>query len=111
VYAYASAPPFNVQTGGDRNNDTNVNDRPTGVGRNSARAFDSASLDFRIARLFRLDRVQVAASLETFNVLNRTNLLFPNNTFGAGTAPLASFGRPTAAGDPRQIQLGIRVQF
>ena len=111
VYAYASAPPFNVQTGGDRNNDTNVNDRPVGVSRNSARAFDSASLDMRVARLFRLDRVQVEASVEAFNLLNRTNLLFPNNTFGTGTVPLPAFGRPTAAADPRQLQLGIRVQF
>jgi hypothetical protein len=58
-----------------------------------------------------MSRLQVEASLEAFNVLNRTNLLFPNNIFGPGTAPLPAFGRPTAAADPRQLQLGIRVQF
>jgi hypothetical protein len=111
VYAFASAAPFNVQTGGDRNNDTNVNDRPVGVGRNSARGFDSATLDVRVARLFRMARLQVETSIEAFNVLNRTNLLFPNNTFGTGPAPLPAFGLPAAAGDPRQLQLGLRVQF
>jgi hypothetical protein len=111
VYAFASAAPFNVQTGGDRNNDTNVNDRPVGVGRNSARGFHSATLDVRVARLFRMARLQVETSIEAFNVFNRTNLLFPNNTFGTGPAPLPTFGLPAAAGDPRQLQLGLRVQF
>jgi hypothetical protein len=34
-----------------------------------------------------------------------------NNTFGNGTAPLATFGQSLAAGDPRQIQLGIKWSF
>ncbi len=38
LFSYASAPPFNILTGADRNNDTNVNDRPAGVGRNTGRA-------------------------------------------------------------------------
>jgi len=111
VYSYASAAPFNVQTGGDRNNDTNANDRPAGVGRNSARGFDSAALDLRIGRRLDVGRTAVELSVDAFNVLNRVNLLFPNNTFGTGTVPLPSFGRPTAAGDPRQIQFGARVSF
>ncbi len=111
VYGYASAAPFNVQTGDDRNNDTNVNDRPAGVGRNSARGFDSATLDVRVGRRFGAGRMRLEFSVEAFNVLNRTNLLFPNNTFGRGPTPLPTFGRPTAAGDPRQVQLGVRVDF
>jgi hypothetical protein len=111
VYAYASAAPFNVQTGGDRNNDTNANDRPPGVGRNSARGFDAATLDVRLGRRFEVGRAGLEVVVDAFNVLNRTNLLFPNNTFGQGTAPLPTFGRPTAAADPRQVQLGLRVDF
>jgi hypothetical protein len=111
LYAYASAAPFNVQTGGDRNNDTNANDRPPGVGRNSARGFDAATLDLRIGRRFGVGRAGLEMSADAFNVLNRTNLLFPNNTFGQGTTPLPTFGRATAAGDPRQLQVGLRVDF
>ena len=37
VYSYGTPLPFNVVTGADNNNDTTVNDRPAGVGRNSAR--------------------------------------------------------------------------
>ena len=33
------------------------------------------------------------------------------NTPPTGATPLASFGRPTAAGDPRQVQLGLRLNF
>lgn len=109
LFSYASAPPFNVQTNVDRNSDTNLNDRPEGVGRNSARGFDAATLDVRVARRFRLARWHVEASLDVFNALNRTNFLIPNNIFGAGPAALPAFGRPTAAGDARQLQLGLRV--
>jgi hypothetical protein len=111
VYAYASAPPFNVQTGGDRNNDTNANDRPEGVGRNSARGFDSSTFDVRLARRFRARRLAFEVSVDAFNVFNRTNFLIPNNIFGTGTTPRPTLGQPTAAGDPRQIQFGLRVEF
>jgi hypothetical protein len=111
VYAYASAAPFNVQTGGDRNNDTNANDRPAGVGRNSARGFDAATLDVRIGRRIPIGGAGLEVSIDAFNVLNRTNLLFPNNIIGQAATPSPTFGRATAAGDPRQVQLGIRVDF
>jgi hypothetical protein len=51
------------------------------------------------------------AIAEGFNVLNRSNFQIPNNTFGTGQTPLATFGRPTAASDPRQIQFGLRLSF
>ncbi len=56
LFSYASAPPFNVQTGTDRNNDTNANDRPPGVGRNTGEGFDSATLDLRVSRSFTIRR-------------------------------------------------------
>jgi hypothetical protein len=48
---------------------------------------------------------------EGFNVLNRANLQLPNNVFGAGPTPLRSFGQPTAADNPRQLQFGLRLDF
>ena len=111
VFTYGSPQPFNVVTGGDRNNDTNVNDRPVGVGRNTGEGFDYHSLDLRLGYRFRMAGVSVEASLDAFNVLNQTNLLFPNNTFGQGLTPLPAFGLATAAADPRQLQLGVRLRF
>lgn len=112
IFSYAARLPFNILTGNDRNFDTNFNDRPPGMGRNSGRGFDFASLDLRLSRRFRFtERVEVEAIAEAFNALNRANLQLPNNTFGTGQTPLATFGLPTAASDPRQIQFGLRLSF
>jgi hypothetical protein len=111
IFTYASALPFNIQTGNDRNGDTTVNDRPVGIGRNTGRAFDSLSLDARISRRFRFEKVNLDALLEGFNLTNRANWQFPNNIFGTGPLPLPAFGHPTAAAAPRQLQLALRLSF
>jgi hypothetical protein len=112
LYSYASAPPFNIQTGGDRNNDTNANDRPAGVRRNTGEGFPAATLDLRVSRSFGLHAShRLELMLEAFNVFNRTNFLIPNNIIGPGAIPPPAYGQPTAAGDPRQLQLGLRWTF
>jgi hypothetical protein len=112
VFSYTSALPFNIVTGNDRNGDTVVNDRPVGVGRNTGRGFDFTSLDLRLSRVINLtERFHLEAMAEGFNVLNRRNDQLPNATFGTGTIARAGFGLPTAAGDPRQVQLGLRLNF
>jgi len=57
------------------------------------------------------ERVRLQLLAEGFNVLNRSNFGVPNNTFGSGLLPLASFGQPTAAFDARQFQFGMKVSF
>ena len=111
IASYGSALPYTITTGTDRNNDTNVNDRPAGVGRNTARAWSSASVDVRVSRTFRVGRARTEVLAEAFNLFNRTNLQLPNGVWGTGATPLPTFGTPTAAGDPRQVQLGVRVTF
>lgn len=112
IFTYASRLPFNVLLGNDRNLDTNNNDRPLGVGRNTGRGFDYTSLDLRVSRKFRLtERLDLHLIAEGFNVLNRPNFGVPNNTFGSGVTPLPSFGQPTQAFDPRQFQFGMRLSF
>jgi carboxypeptidase family protein len=120
VYSYATAAPFNVVTGADNNNDTTVNDRPAGVGRNSARlpCFDNlasdcgtAAFDLRIARAIRLGASRLELMLEGFNLFNRANVVNVNNTIGNGATPSATFKQVTAVGDMRQFQLGARWTF
>jgi hypothetical protein len=112
IFTYASEPPFNVLLGNDRNFDTNNNDRPAGVGRNTGRGFNFASLDLRLSRKFHLtERVDLQLLAEGFNILNHANYAIPNNTFGTGVTPLPAFGRPTTAFDPRQFQFGMKVSF
>lgn len=112
IFTYGSRLPFNVLFGSDRNLDTNNNDRPLGVGRNTGRGFDFVSLDLRVSRKFQLtERVDLQLLAEGFNVLNRANFGVPNNTFGPGVNPLPNFGRPTQAFDPRQFQFGMKLSF
>jgi hypothetical protein len=112
IFTYGSRLPFNVLLGTDRNLDTNNNDRPLGVGRNTGRGFDFASLDLRASKRFKLsERVDLQLIAEGFNILNRANFGVPNNTFGSGATPSPSFGQPTQAFDPRQFQFGMKVSF
>jgi hypothetical protein len=112
IFTYASRLPFNIVTGSDRNGDTTNNDRPAGVGRNTGRGFDYASLDLRLSRTFSFsDKIRLELLVEGFNILNRSNFSVPNNTFGTGLSPLPAFGRPIAAFDPRQVQVGFRLDF
>jgi hypothetical protein len=112
IFTFASRLPFNIVTGSDRNGDTNNNDRPLGIARNEGRGFDFASFDLRLSRLFKLtERFNLELLAEGFNLFNRANYSVPNNTFGTNAAPLAAFGRPTAAFDPRQIQFGVKLSF
>lgn len=112
IFNYGSGLPFNTLTGTDRNFDTNVNDRPEGVGRNTGEGFDFASFDLRLSRRIQLtDRLEMEVIAEGFNVFNRANLQLPNNVFGTGTLPLPAFGWATGAADPRQLQFGLRLSL
>lgn len=112
IFTYGSKLPFNVLAGSDLNNDSNNNDRPFGLGRNTGRGFDFASFDLRLARRFQLtEKLNLELLAEAFNLFNRANYSVPNNAFGTAAAPLAAFGRPTAAFDPRQLQVGFRFNF
>ena len=52
------------------------------------------------------DRVGLQYRLEAFNVFNETNFTTVGTVLGNTT-----FGRVTAAGDPRMIQMGFKVTF
>lgn len=110
IFTYASPYPFNILTGGQTLQTTNA--RPAGFGRNTGKGFNSATLDLRLSRKFQIaEKTTMELMVEGFNVLNRTNLQFPNNTWGTGTTPPAAFGRATAASDPRQMQIGLRLKL
>jgi hypothetical protein len=115
IYSYSSAPPFNIVTGSDNNGDTNFNDRPAGVGRNTGTGFPYQSFDSRLSRTFHIgERWKLESMIEAFNLFNHRNDQLPNATFGTGvypSSPRPGFGAPTAVGDPRQLQLGLRIAF
>ena len=52
--------------------------------------------------------------LEAFNLTNRRNDLTRNGNFGAGaypTNPSPTFNQVTAVGDPRSLQVAVRLTF
>ena len=85
------------------------------IPRNAGTGSDFFSLGLRISRSFRLrGGTQIQGLVEAFNLTNRTNAITRNTTFGPGSfpsAPVSSFDTVTAVGDPRTLQLGVRLSF
>jgi hypothetical protein len=85
------------------------------IGRNAGTGFDFIALNTRVSRTFSLsERVKLQGIAEAFNAPNHRNNMIPNGTWGTGAYPdhpNATFGQPTAVGDPRNIQLAARLTF
>jgi hypothetical protein len=75
------------------------------LGRNAGITPWTVFNDIRISRNIPLgERLNLDASLEVFNIANRFNV--------AAVSPLmTNAGQPTAAYDPRQLQIGLRVNW
>jgi hypothetical protein len=107
LFTARSALPYNITTGSDDNLDLAVTDRPPGVSRNSARGGGGVwQLDMRLSKVLPLGRNRVELLAEVFNVTNQRNWTAFDGVVGNTT-----FGRPTAAGEPRQVQVGLRLDF
>jgi hypothetical protein len=127
--------PYNITTGFDDNADTNTNDRPAGVKRNAGIGprFFNANMSLQKTVKLKRDksddpairsRVEGGAPAGTRSETNRsTNSTMTfivnfwnalNNTqyqnySGVMTSPF--FGRPNRANNPRNIELGMRLNF
>lgn len=105
---------YNITTGTDSNGDGVVNDRPLGVARNSFTGDGVATIDLRVSKTVAVGRHRLQILLDGFNVLNTTKFINYNTVWGTGSYPehpLAAFGRPTQASDPRIVQVGARYSF
>ena len=106
LVAARSKLPYNITTGADDNRDTQTNDRPAGVGRNSGRGASLFQADVRLTKSLRMRGVGVELIGEAFNLTNQKN--WTNFT---GNQRAATFGQPTGGESTRQVQLGVRVDF
>ncbi len=127
VIVASSARPFNLLLGFDANRDRHsTTDRPPRAGRNMGRGPDFVSVDLRVTRRINLGdegRRNVELFFEAFNLFNRLNFSSVNNVVGTSLLqpPFDVRGRKdrkpteplgfTSASDPRQIQLGFRLNF
>jgi hypothetical protein len=123
--------PFNIVTGVDVNLDTNNNDRPLAVGRNTGLGPMFFSTDVRVGRRIRFGAdspVGIELIVDAFNIFNRTNFRDVNGVTG-GALLLSQFGLTdvriegvpknasnqfcgfTSAYAPRIIQLGAKINF
>ncbi len=106
VYA-RSALPYNVTTGADTNNDGVTNDRPPDHGRNDARGAALFEADVRVSKFLYAGKTRIELLAEVFNVTNHVN--WTSYTGNQAAGPF--FGQPTDAGPPRQLQIGVRIDF
>ena len=85
-------------------------DRPEGVERNAGRGDGFSRIDLRVSRQFDLERFQVEALAEFFNLFNTTNI-DPATIVQNQLSP--RFGQGGSTPHPlhisRQIQFGLRV--
>jgi hypothetical protein len=117
TWQYYSALPVNITTGTNTIQGTAA--RPTVNGafipRNSGIGGDFSSVSLRISRTFAAgSHARVEALVEAFNLFNRQNTLAQVAVFGSGaypTNPAPNFGQVLVVGDPRGVQLGVRVRY
>jgi len=105
IFYYRSAYPWNAVYAGDPNLDAIVNDYVDQY-RNSREGFDAMWLNLRLAKYFTFSNVRLQLIAEVYNVTNRTNFTTVQNVFES-----LQFGDPIEAGPPRQIQLGVRLDW
>ena len=114
IVTLSSGRPVNPLTGADeeRSRAFPLASRPVGLARNSLRTPRFINFDLRALKYFpfggkrRLDLV-----VEFFNLFNHPNVTGVNQFFGSGTAPLSTFGAPTAFATPRQLRFSIDFEF
>jgi outer membrane receptor protein involved in Fe transport len=112
---------FSPRIGQDLNNDGNIaNERVPFAARNSLRLPAFVTLDLRLAKdipLWRDSRVSLKLLGEAFNLANRANITGKNavqynvNVANFEFRPNAAYLFDTTAGDPRILQLALRLTF
>jgi hypothetical protein len=123
--------PFDIRTGVDVNLDTNNNDRPFAVGRNTGIGPGYFTADLRVGRRirFKADKpLGIEVIFDAFNLFNRTNFKEVNNVTsgalylsqlgitdvrvtGSSKKPASQFSGFTSAYDPRVVQLAVKFNF
>src|SRR5580765_1769521 len=112
-----SALPFNITSGVTTVQGTAGRPMVDGqfIPRNAGIGSDFFSLGLRLSRSFRIgESIRADGIAEAFNLTNRRNDLTRIGNFGAGrypASPAATFNQITAVGDPRTVQLAIRLRF
>ena len=89
-----------------------LSSRPLGLGRNSLLTPATAVLDLRVLKFFKIgEHGKLDVVAESFNLLNRANVVQIGQWFGPQLTPVTTFGHATEALDPRQFQFSLDFEF
>jgi hypothetical protein len=89
-----------------------LSSRPGGFGRNSLATSNQVQFDLRLLKFFRVgEHGKLDFVVESFNLLNHTNVIALNQFYGAESSPLPAFATPNKAGIPRHLQFSIDFEF
>jgi hypothetical protein len=114
IVTVQSGEPVNPLTGLDSNASQAwpLSARPAGFGRNTLLTPATAAVDLRVLKFFPVgEHAHLDVVAESFNLLNHTNVSQIDPFFGPGATPLPSFGIPTAALNPRQLQFSLDFEY
>jgi hypothetical protein len=114
ILIIGSGRPINPVTGFDANRTGAfpLSSRPLGFGRNSLATPSQVQFDLRVLKFFKIgEHGKLDFVVESFNVLNHTNVVALNQFYGPGDSPIPVFAMPNRASIPRQLQFSIDFEF
>jgi len=114
ILTIGSGRPIDPLTGFDANRSGAIplSSRPLGFGRNSLLTGTLAQLDLRVLKFFKIgEHGKLDFVVESFNLLNHTNVVALNQFYGTESSALPSFNTPNKAGIPRQLQFSVDFEF
>jgi hypothetical protein len=114
ILIIGSGRPINALTGFDANRSGAIplSSRPLNFGRNSLLTPTQVQFDLRILKFFKVgEHGKLDFVAESFNILNRTNVLSLNQFFGPGSSPISVFSTPNKASTSRQLQFSVDFEF
>ena len=114
IITAGSGLPVNPLTGLDssRSHAFPLSSRPLGLGRDTLRTPPLAMVDLRILKaIYFSPQKHLDLVVESFNLLNHTNVSLINPFFGPGSGPIESFAQPMDAFPARQVEFSIDLEY
>lgn len=114
ILMIGSGRPVDPLTGFDSNRTHTfpLSSRPLGFQRNSLMTPSTAVLDLRVLKFFKIgEHGKLDVVGESFNLLNRTNVVQVDPWFGPQLTPVSMFRHPTEALNARQFQFSLDFEF
>jgi outer membrane receptor protein involved in Fe transport len=114
ILIIGSGRPINPLTGFDANRSdaSPLSSRPLGFGRNSLVTSTQVQVDLRVLKFFKIgEHGKLDFVVESFNLLNHTNVVALNQFFGVASSPIPVFATANNAGLPRQLQFSVDFEF